>query len=90
MLLRLTIVRGNVGTSLLDFAWFVLNAPSLSLSPWIRHLTRHRMGSQPNTVNWGRFSLPPQIISETKRRSETGEEAFESTRRDAPNAYLTF
>ena len=63
MLLRLTIVRGNVGTSLLDFAWFVLNAPSLSLSPWIRHLTRHRMGSQPNTVDWGRFSLPPPILS---------------------------
>ena len=84
--LRLTAVRENMGTYLLDFAYFVFNAPALSLeSPFNPVL----MGSQTNTIDWGR-PPPPQIISESKRHSETSAAAFESTRRDTFNECLTF
>ena len=46
------------------------------------------MGSQLNAIDLGAFF--PQTISETKRRSETGEAIFKNFYRDAPNPCLTF
>ena len=36
------------------------------------------------------FSPPPPDYLENKRRIETGEAAFETSRRDAPNPCITF
>ena len=54
-------------------------------------LTRAWLSPQPNAIDWGggggRF---PQIIFQTKHRSETGEAAFKRTRRDVPKIPLKF
>ena len=50
-------------------------------------LTRERVAY---SLGGGLFVHPSQIISESKRRIETGEAVFEGSRRDAPNLCLTF
>ena len=80
-MLLLTVVHENMSTYLLDFAYFVFTAPSLpgpAISPdieWGRSQT-------PSTGGRAFFATPspPQIISKTRRRSETSEAAFESDR----------